>query len=297
MYGIKRGKQLPGISEVIYLTCDLYNIEYLCHWMGIIQPDEVYNFAAQSDAMQSIADPLGTYDINARAVLYLCEWIKTHKKDIRFFQAGSVEMFKGLHADGVLDETNLQFYPENPYAIAKLTAYWTVRYYRTNYNLHLCNGIIFNAESYRRHPKFVTRKITCAVKKMINDSDHYLEIGNLNAYRDWIHAYDTAMAAWQMIQHPTPDDYIINLSQNHTVRDFINLSCIHAGIHLSWTGTGLHEIATDSNGKTRIIVNPSFFRPNDHHRPLLWSNQKLKSIGWTPKHSLSDIIQELLDYA
>lgn len=270
-------------------------------------PDEIYNLAAQADAVTSISEPEDTLLVNANSVMTICEVIRSLSttKQIKLFQANSSEIFKGLTLKGtdnekalIIDETKLEFYPKNPYAIAKLTAYWSVRNYREYHKLFLCNGIIFNAESPRRNPKFVVNKIARTIRAMKTNDQIQLIIGDLEAQRDWIHAYDVAMAAWTVLQQNDSDDYMISLNSHHTVRDTIQQACNITDIDITWKGDKqtMNEFGINAKtGQVLVTIDPKLFRPYELKTiPLVGNNTKLKSTGWSPKYSWSDMITEMV---
>jgi GDPmannose 4,6-dehydratase len=255
----------------------------------MVQPEEIYHLAAQSDAVVSLSNPCLTLFTNANTVMALCDASQKLPYSVKIFQANSVEIFKGLNSNVLLDETNLAVYPKNPYAIGKLAAYWTIRYYRETYNEHMSNGLIFNAESPRRPSRYVTQKITQWVKNGVHDC---LEIGDLNAQCDWIHASDVALAAYTILQQPTGSDYVINLGQPHTVREFITLCLNKIGMDITWLGTGLQEQGLN-NDRILIKVNPTYFRPYSSPSQR-WSNGKLLTTGWKPQYTFEELIDDLI---
>ena len=266
------------------------NISRFTRWITSVAPQEIYNLGAQSDAVISLNDPCLTLFTNANTVMALCQCVHNMNHPVKVFQANSVEIFKGIVTDTLLDETNLAVYPKNPYAIGKLASYWTIRYYRETYNEHMSNGIIFNAESPRRHSRYVTQKIT----HWVRNPDTILEIGDLNAQCDWIHASDVALGAYQILQQPTGSDYVINLGQPRTVREFITVCLNQISKTITWTGTGLQECGLDNNGRLLVKVNPEYFRP--YSSPLQrWSNAKLLATGWCPQYTFLDLVRELIN--
>jgi len=296
IYGLVRSIPDAPCPEITYVTCDLEDTRELKEMIRYIQPDEIYNMAAQSDAVISMAEPESTMWTNANVVVALCEVVKELK--VKLFQASSVELYKGLDRE-TINEEGLEFHPKNPYAIAKLAAYWTVRYYREQYGCYVTSGIISNAESPRRNVKYVTRKITTSVRQIIEDPNYVMKIGNLDAQRDWIHAYDVAMAACMSLQQEVPDDYIIGLGTNHSVRDFLERSFLQVGIKIKWIGLrdSIDEVGVDeSTGRTLIVVDPTLFRTYEtvHKKTVCGDNTKLKSIGWVTYYDLDAIIAELL---
>lgn len=296
VYGLIRTIPANPVMYVTYVVCDLSDETKLKNIIRNINPDEIYNMAAQSDAVISIAEPEYTMWVNANIVVTLCEIVK--ELGIKLFQASSMELYKGLDRE-TINEKGLEFYPKNPYAIAKLAAFWTVKYYRDQLGCYVSSGIISNAESPRRNIKYVTRKIAAGVRKTLTDPNYVIKIGNINAERDWIHAYDVAMAAWLSLQQSTPGDYVISLGTNHTVREFLERSFRKADINLIWKGLrdSIEEIGIDRDTERVLVtVDPSLFRTYEiaQKKTAIGDNTKLKSIGWKPKYDIDDIIVELL---
>lgn len=259
-----------------------------------IEPDEIYNFGAVSDAVVSVQKPEETMLINANSVITLCRIVQSMKKKVKLFLASSAEIYKGIN-DKFIDERAITMYPKNPYAISKIAAYWTGRYYREQQNCFVCNGIIFNAESPRRNVNFVTRKITTELQEISRNGEHVMTIGNMTSQRDWIHAHDVATAAWLMMQQEIADDYMICLSQNHTVKEFIEITAAQLKISLNWKYNGLDEIGINEKERTIIKIDPKYFRNYETNiQSILGDNGKLKSIGWEPQYNLSQIIADML---
>lgn len=297
IFGVVRKKPENPAPDVIYIESNLSGAGTLTELIVQLEPDEIYNMAAQTDAVASISEAEETIWLNGTIPLILCEAVHRVSKPIKLFQANSMEMYKGLNRL-VIDEDELAVYPKNPYAIAKIAAYWSVRYYREQHGCYINSGIIFNAESPRRHPRYVTRKIANAIREMLNNFDAILTVGNLDAERDWIHAYDVAMAAWLSLQQPKPGDYVISLGATHSVRYFIEQSFHQVGITIKWEGPrdSVEERGVDaSTGRLLVKVDPAYFRSYEAKTtPIYGNNTKLRSIGWIPKYSLDDIIVELL---
>jgi GDPmannose 4,6-dehydratase len=297
IFGLARKKPQNPVSDVTYIESDLTDARTLKNLIVWIQPDEIYNMAAQTDAVASIAEPEETLWLNGNIALILCECVRQAAKPIKLFQANSMEIYKGLNRL-VITEDELGVYPKNPYAIAKITAYWSVRYYREQHGCYVNNGIIFNAESPRRHSRYVTRKIANSVRQILTDPEHVLTVGDLDAQRDWIHAYDVAMAAWLSLQQPNPGDYVISLGATHSVREFIERSFYQVGITIKWEGSrdAVEEVGVDSQtGRLLVKVDSAFFRQYETKTiPIYGDNTKLRSIGWIPRYTLDDIIAELL---
>jgi GDP-mannose 4,6-dehydratase len=283
----------PGVH---LLQLDLQDNEHqLEPFLEMLVPDEVYNLAAETDAVESLSKPLETISINGVFVTRLCEIIHRlqlkHKKVVKLFQANSAELFKGS-GNVMLNESNTDFHPKNPYGLGKLLAYWTIRYYRESFGLHFSNGIIFTTESPYRNPKFVIRKITQKIAQIRDGKTTDLGLGQLDSCRDWIHAYDVANAAFQILQQSLPNEYIISLGELHMLREVIEQCFGKIGVELEWT----KEQAVDKNtGFVYVRVDPNFFRTYEApSQKLLGDNTRLKSIGWAPKFTFGDILDDML---
>ncbi|MFB0965107.1 MAG: GDP-mannose 4,6-dehydratase [Patescibacteria group bacterium] len=264
-----------------------------------IKPDEVYNLAAQSHVRLSFDMPEYTAQTDAVGVLHLLEAIRVNglEKHTRFYQASTSEMFGGvgynMPDDGYTEES--PFHPRSPYGVAKLYGFWIVSNYRESYDMFACNGLLFNHESPLRGENFVTRKITRAVAQISLGQLDKMEIGNLDAKRDWGHAKDYVEAMWLMLQQDKPEDFVIAMGETNTVRDFINWSFKEVGVDIEWKGTGIDEIGVDSKtGKVLVSINPKFFRPAEVDL-LLGNPAKAKRVlGWKPKYTLASMISEMV---
>lgn len=264
-----------------------------------IKPDEVYNLAAQSHVRLSFDMPEYTAQTDAVGVLHLLEAIRVNglEKHTRFYQASTSEMFGGvgynMPEEGYTEES--PFHPRSPYGVAKLYGYWIVLNYRESYGMFACNGLLFNHESPLRGENFVTRKITRAVAQISLGQLEKMEIGNLDAKRDWGHAKDYVEAMWLMLQQDKPEDFVIAMGETNTVRDFINWSFKEVGIDIEWKGAGIDEVGVDSKtGKTLVSINPKFFRPAEVDL-LLGNPAKAKRVlGWKPKYTLASMISEMV---
>ena len=261
-----------------------------------IQPNEIYNLAAQSHVKVSFELPEMTGDINALGALRILDAIRSLKLEnkTRFYQASTSELF-GMVTHAPQNE-NFPFHPASPYAVAKLYAYWITVNYRESYGLFSCNGILFNHESPRRSELFVTRKITRAFANIMAHKQDVLELGNVGSLRDWGHAKDYVRAMWLMLQQDKPDDFAIATGQQHSIRDFCNLTANYYGITLEWQGSGLDEIAVDSsNGRTLIRINPEYYRPVDVIN-LQGDYSKARSIlNWEPEFKLRDLVHAMCE--
>ena len=258
-----------------------------------VQPDEIYNLAAQSHVAVSFEEPEYTANSDALGALRTLEAIRILglEKKSRFYQASTSEMY-GLVREVPQKETT-PFYPRSPYGVAKLYAYWITVNYREAYGMFACNGILFNHESPVRGETFVTRKITRALARITLGLQDCLYLGNLDARRDWGHARDYVEAQWLMLQQPQPEDFVIASGTQHSVRDFVDLAARKLGLKLKWSGKGLDEKAVDGAGKVRVAVDPRYFRPAEVDT-LLGDPSKAKSkLGWSAKVSFEQLVEEM----
>lgn len=256
--------------------------------------DEIYNLGAQSHVQVSFETPEYTAQSDALGPLRILEAIKItgRENETKFYQAATSEMY-GLVQEVPQTETT-PFYPRSPYGVAKLYGYWITRNYREAYNMFACSGILFNHESPRRGETFVTRKIARGMAAIYNGSDRPVELGNLNALRDWGHAKDYVRAMWLMLQQENPDDYVIATGTEYTVRDFVEKCAAHFDMNILWYEEGLDEIGVDSKtGKTIITVNEKYFRPSEVERLIGDASKARKELGWTPEYSFDDLVKEM----
>lgn len=299
VYGLVRRKStldygnvehLKGDIEFIY--GDMTDIVSLMNAIKKSQPDEVYNLAAQSFVATSWEQPITTQEIDAAGVLNILEAIRSVKPDTKFYQASTSEMF-GKIVETPQSETT-PFYPRSPYAVAKLYGHWITKNYRESYNLFTCCGILFNHESERRGKEFVTRKITYAAARIKYGLQDVLELGNLDAKRDWGYAADYVKAMWLMLQQRDPDDYVIASGETHKVREFVELAFKCDGIDIEWDGSGIAEKGIDKKtGKTIIRVNPRFYRPADVQFLLGNPQKAVKCLGWKREIGFSELVNRM----
>lgn len=262
-----------------------------------VEPDEIYNLAAQSHVAVSFEVPEYTADATGTGVIRLLEAIRICglEKKCRFYQASTSELFGKVQE--IPQSETTPFYPYSPYAAAKQYAYWVVRNYREGYGMFATNGILFNHESERRGETFVTRKITLAAAKIVAGVQDKLYLGNLDALRDWGYAKDYVECMWLMLQHNEPDDFVVATGEQYSVRDFCTRAFKRAGIELRWEGTGVEEKGVDvSTGKIVVEVSPEFFRPTDVVT-LLGNPAKAKEkLGWNPrKTSFDELVNIMVD--
>ena len=286
---------------------DLTDSSNLTRLIAQIQPDEVYNLAAQSHVAVSFESPEYTADVDGMGTLRLLEAIRFLglEKKTRFYQASTSELY-GLVQEIPQRETT-PFYPRSPYAVAKLYAYWITVNYREAYGMYACNGILFNHESPRRGETFVTRKITRALANISQGLEECLYMGNLDAKRDWGHAKDYVRMQWMMLQQEEPKDYVIATGVQYSVREFIEKSAAKLGIKIQWQGTGINEVGywdTESENPPPTIhsplsiirIDPRYFRPSEVET-LLGDPSKAKAdLGWIPQITLDEMIDEMVTH-
>jgi len=291
---IYRDPHLPNNNlHLIYgdLT-DSSNVYKIIHQ---VQPDEIYNLGAQSHVKVSFDTPIYTADVGGIGTLRLLEAIKDLKKDVRFYQASSSEMF-GKASEIPQKETTL-FHPRSPYGCAKLFAYWITVNYRESYNLFACNGILFNHESPRRGETFVTKKITRAIANIKHGKEKVLYLGNLDAKRDWGYAEDYIEAMWLMLQKEKPDDYVIATGETHTVREFLEEAFKYAGFNIKSNGKkGVEEeYINQDTGEVIVKIDPRYFRPAEVDILLGDPSKAMKELNWKPKVKFKEIIKIMVD--
>lgn len=259
-----------------------------------IQPDEIYNLAAQSHVGVSFNSPEYTAEATGVSTLRILDAIRETGVNTKFYQASTSELFGGL-PDTAPQSEKTPFYPKSPYGVAKLYSYWITVNYRESYNIFACNGILFNHESPRRGETFVTRKITRAVAAIHLGMQNKLYLGNMDAKRDWGHAKDYVEGMWRILQQDNPQDYVLAMNETHTVREFVELAFAELGYEIVWEGTGVDEKGIDKNtGKVLVEVDPRYFRPAEVE--LLWgdSTKARTELGWKPKYSFMDLVKEMV---
>ena len=293
----ERIDHLEGNSNFHLHYGDLTDSLSLVKIISKVEPDEIYNLAAQSHVAVSFEVPEYTADATGTGVIRLLEAIRTCglEKKCRFYQASTSELFGKVQEIPQSEAT--PFYPYSPYAAAKQYAYWVVRNYREGYGMFATNGILFNHESERRGETFVTRKITLAAAKIAAGVQDKLYLGNLDALRDWGYAKDYVECMWLMLQHNEPDDFVVATGEQYSVRDFCTRAFKRTGIELRWEGVGVEEKGIDvSTGKIVVEVSPEFFRPTDVVT-LLGNPAKAKEkLGWNPrKTSFDELVNIMVD--
>lgn len=273
---------------------DLTDSTNLIRLVQQIQPDEIYNLAAQSHVAVSFEQPEYTANADALGTLRILEAIRILglEKKTRFYQASTSELYGEVRDIPQTEKT--PFYPRSPYAVAKIYAYWITVNYREAYGIYACNGILFNHESPRRGETFVTRKITRAIARIKLGLQDCLFLGNLDAKRDWGHAKDFVEMQWMIMQQNEPDDYVIATGHQYSVREFVDAAARELGIHVRWEGAGVDEKGYDASGRCIVRVDPRYFRPTEVETLLGDPTKAKQKLGWVPKISFQELVAEMV---
>lgn len=293
----ERIAHLEGHPNFHLHYADLGDSMSILQVVGKVRPDEIYNLAAQSHVQVSFDSPEFTADIDATGVLRVLEAVRlTGLKDTcRIYQASTSELYGKV--EEVPQNENTPFHPYSPYAVAKQYGFWIVKEYREAYGMYCCSGILFNHESERRGETFVTRKITLAAARIAQGKQDKLYLGNLSSLRDWGYAKDYVECMWLILQHPTPEDFVIATGEQHSVREFATLAFRNVGIDLRWEGEGMDEKGIDrATGRTLVEVSPDFYRPTDVVN--LWGDptKAREHLGWNPtKTSFEELVKIMTD--
>ena len=274
---------------------DISDFSNICRLFSSCKPTEIYNFASQSHVAVSFEEPEHTTDINANGVLRLLEAMRYFAMDgCRFYQASTSELFGDTTESPQNEQT--PFHPRSPYGVAKLYAYWIVRNYREHYGIHACNGILYNHESPRRGENFVTRKITYSLARIHAGEQEVLTLGNIDAKRDWGYAREYIEAMWKMLQHDTPDDFVIATGEIHTVREFVEKAAAVAGYTIAWEGEGVDEIGRDTaSGRVIVKIDPKFYRPEEKTVLCGDASKAAKILGWKPQTSFEQLVTMMME--
>ena len=260
-----------------------------------VQPEEIYNLGAQSHVKVSFDQPEYTAQTDALGTLRVLEAVRLLGMEswVRIYQASTSELY-GLVQETPQTETT-PMYPRSPYGVAKLYGFWIIKNYRESYGMHASSGILFNHESSRRGETFVTRKIVRALSRISTGNQVDLQLGNLNARRDWGHAKDYVKAMWLMLQEDTPDDYVISTGVQYSVKDFVNAAAPYFGFNIEWRGEGLNEFGFDLNtGRTIVRVNPKYFRPAEVETLLGDASKAQRVLGWKPEYDFDSLVEEMV---
>ena len=274
---------------------DLADSSNLGRLIRDINPDELYNLAAQSHVGVSFEVPEYTAEVDGIGAIRILDAIKAFNPKIKFYQASTSELFGKVREIPQTEET--PFYPRSPYAVAKLYAFWITKNYREAYNLFAVNGILFNHESPRRGETFVTKKITKAVANIYKGKQEIIELGNLDSKRDWGYAKEYVEMMWIMLQQDTPEDFVAATNKTYTIRHFIELAFKEVGVEIDWKGEGENEKGYDkSTGSLRIQVNPRYFRPTEVEFLKGDASKAKKLLGWEAKVPLEEIVHKMVQY-
>jgi len=308
VHGIKRRTSLINTDRIDHLYQaphetdrkfilhhgDLTDSTSLIRIIQEVQPDEIYNLAAQSHVAVSFEEPEYTANSDALGALRILEAIRILKleKKTKYYQASTSELYGAVRETPQNEKT--PFYPRSPYGVAKLYAYWITINYREAYSIYACNGILFNHESPVRGETFVTRKITRALARIKLGIEESLHLGNLNSLRDWGHAKDFVEAQWLMLQQQKPDDYVIATGKQKSVRDFIEEASKNLDMKIVWKGKDLDEVGL-VNGKEIIKVDPRYFRPTEVETLLGDASKAKEKLNWAPKISFEELVKEMID--
>ena len=309
VHGVKRRSSMFNTDRIDHLYKDTHEnkVNFFLHYGDLtdstnlirivqeVQPDEIYNLAAQSHVKVSFETPEYTANADGIGTLRLLEAIRILglEKKTKFYQASTSELY-GLVQEIPQRETT-PFYPRSPYGVAKLYAFWITKNYRESYNMFTCNGILFNHESPVRGETFVTRKITRAAAKISLGLQHKLFLGNIDAERDWGHAKDYVEGMWLMMQQDTPDDYVLATGKKVSVRKFVEMSFKHVGIELKWEGKGVDEKGINvATNKAVVEIDPEYFRPSEVDLLVGDASKAEKKLGWKPKYTVEELCKEMV---
>lgn len=308
VHGLKRRSSLFNTDRIdhIYQDPHVDNRDFVLHYGDLtdstslirviqeIQPDEIYNLAAQSHVAVSFESPEYTANADAIGTLRILEAIRILglEQKTRFYQASTSELFGKVQE--IPQKETTPFYPRSPYACAKLYAYWIAVNYREAYGIYACNGILFNHESPIRGETFVTRKITRALARIKLGLQDRLHLGNMDAKRDWGHAKDYVEMQWLMLQQDQPEDFAIATGKQFSVRQFVEIAAKHVDMEIRWEGEGIDEKGYDQNGNCIVAVDPRYFRPTEVETLLGDPSNARDKLGWTPKITFEEMVQEMM---
>jgi len=288
-----RLKELGIEKDIEILYMDLLEFSNIRRVIKQVQPDEVYNLAAQSFVGASFEQPILTSEIDAIGVLRILEILREYKPDAKFYQASTSEMFGKVQEIPQTEKT--PFYPRSPYGVAKLFGHWITVNYRESYNMFACSGILFNHESPLRGVEFVTRKITYNLAKIKYGLEEKLVLGNLDAKRDWGYAPEYVEAMWLMLQQPEADDYVIATGETHSIREFVEKAAEVAGFDIVWEGEGINTKGIDrKSGKIIVEVSEKFYRPAEVDLLIGNPSKAKEKLGWKPKTTFEELVEIMM---
>jgi len=294
-YDIETGNLKPVLNRIQLYEGDILDqpvVHKIINDCGEYDRIEIYNLAAQSHVHTSFRCPSYTFETNTTGILNILESVRqsSDPSKYRVYQASTSEMFGKVRETPQTEET--PFYPRSVYGVSKLAAHWLVKNYRESYGMYACSGILFNHESPRRGADFVTKKITDGVKQIVKGEREFLELGNLNAARDWGHAKDYVEAMWLMLQREEADEYVVATGETHSVRQFVEMCFKEVGKEITWEGAAEKEVGL-VDGKVVIKVSPKFYRPCEVDA-LIGNASKIKNIGWVQKNTVHDLIKDMM---
>jgi GDPmannose 4,6-dehydratase len=294
-YDIETGNLKPVLNRIQLYEGDILDqpvVHKIINDCGEYDRIEIYNLAAQSHVHTSFRCPSYTFETNTTGILNILESVRqsSDPSKYRVYQASTSEMFGKVRETPQTEET--PFYPRSVYGVSKLAAHWLVKNYRESYGMYACSGILFNHESPRRGADFVTKKITDGVKQIVKGEREFLELGNLNAARDWGHAKDYVEAMWLMLQQEEADEYVVATGETHSVRQFVEMCFKEVGKEITWEGAAEKEVGL-VDGKVVIKVSPKFYRPCEVDA-LIGNASKIKNIGWVQKNTVHDLIKDMM---
>lgn len=310
VHGLKRRSSSLNTARVDHIYQDqheLNDLRFILHYGDVtdsmnivslvrnIEPDEIYNLAAQSHVHVSFELPEYTAQVDGLGVLRILEAIRVNglEKKTKFYQASTSELYGKVQE--IPQSESTPFYPRSPYAAAKLYGFWITKNYREAYGIYACNGILFNHESPRRGETFVTRKITIAAARIKQGLQKTLYLGNLDAKRDWGHARDYIEAMWLMLQQDQPEDFVIATGETHTVREFVEKAFAELGMTIEWRGEGIDEVGIDSATQEVVVaVDPRYFRPSEVELLLGDPTKAKNKLGWQPKIHFQELVKEMV---
>ena len=294
-YDIETGNLKPVLNRIQLYEGDILDqpvVHKIINDCGEYDRIEIYNLAAQSHVHTSFRCPSYTFETNTTGILNILESVRqsSDPSKYRVYQASTSEMFGKVRETPQTEGT--PFYPRSVYGVSKLAAHWLVKNYRESYGMYACSGILFNHESPRRGADFVTKKITDGVKQIVKGEREFLELGNLNAARDWGHAKDYVEAMWLMLQQEEADEYVVATGETHSVRQFVEMCFKEVGKEITWEGVAEKEVGL-VDGKVVIKVSPKFYRPCEVDA-LIGNASKIKNIGWVQKNTVHDLIKDMM---
>jgi GDPmannose 4,6-dehydratase len=303
VHGIIRRSSYFNTKRIDHIYCrlklhygDMTDGTVLHHLVAQLRPDEIYNLAAQSHVKVSFDMPEYTAQTDGVGTLKLLDAIRANglEKTCRFYQASTSELFGKVQE--IPQSETTPFYPRSPYAVAKLYAYWITVNYREAYGIFACNGILFNHESPRRGATFVTQKIVRAAVRILAGKQKELRLGNVNALRDWGHARDYVEGMWHVLQHHQADDWVLATGEQHSVKEFCNLTFKKLGVELEWEGEGLEEVAFEKHNRDRVFIriDPAYFRPTEVENLLGNPAKAKRELGWTLNYSFEALVDDMV---